>query len=154
MTLEDELPHLLDELANDHAVGLPPALEAADATTPAPRSWRSPILVATAAAACVALLIGGLVVIARRDNNSAVIGQPATSLASKSTLPPTTAISNTPTSVASTQTPSSTTAPASASPRRLSRDGIPQLAWLVDRGSRFATGDGCRWIDRHRDLHP
>lgn len=65
MTLEEELPRLFDELANDHTVGSPHAHRNGVVVEPIPARRRSPILarIAVAATLVVVVGVGGLVVL-------------------------------------------------------------------------------------------
>ena len=67
MTIQEELPRLFNELANDHAVGSPPRLDSGDAFESS--SPRSRVLVGLAATASVTALIGGLVILSSRDGD-------------------------------------------------------------------------------------
>jgi hypothetical protein len=97
VSIEEELPSLFDELADEHIVGLPPTREQ-HAVRATPRNRACPaLLTAAAAAACSVILIGGLVAIRARDNDPAP-ASPA------NTAPPVTDDSQADSSVASTPT--------------------------------------------------
>ncbi len=94
MSVEDELPHLLEELANDHVVGEPPAFEAGAFQSPKGDRTRPARFTIVAVAACSAVLIGGLVAI-----NSG--GDDRSPAATRYTNPETTLASSTGSSTAS-----------------------------------------------------
>ena len=78
MSIEEELPHLFDELADDHIVGPPPKLERhVGHVAPRPRA-RPALRAAAAVAACSAVVIGGLVAIGTHNNDSAPVNSPNT----------------------------------------------------------------------------
>lgn len=100
MTLEDELPGLLHELADAHTVGNPPGLDDdLIGATPLQSPRRSRALIGLAAAACIALGVGGLVILSGRNTNPTVSDQPTvtTTLMPPDSTPPTTSpLPNTP----------------------------------------------------------
>lgn len=80
MTLEHELPGLLDELAADHHVGHAPPLDLHTLSIEPVRRYHSSAPRVLAVAACTAFIIGGLVFIGGRDKPDDAPGnQPATS---------------------------------------------------------------------------
>ncbi len=86
MSIEEELPRLFDELADDHIVGPPPKL-VRDIGSTASSARARPALRATAAvAACSVVLIGGLVAIGTRNNDSAPLNSPNTTPSASSQL--------------------------------------------------------------------
>lgn len=147
MTLETELPHLFNELANDHTVGTPPQLDD-DALKPSPP--RSRVLVGLAAAVSVAALVGGLVVLSGRDAEPAASDQPSLST---STLPAT--------ATPPTGSPSGKTllAPSSNGDVRLTslqdwdRSGIATGAVVSPDGTVFSitVGAGPSWLPDSSD---
>ena len=148
MTLEEELPRLFNELANDHTVGSPPQLDGGDVFKPSPP--RSRMLVGLAAAASVAALVGGLVVLSSRDAEPAASDQPSLST---STLPAT--------ATPPTGSPSGVTllAPSSNGDVRLTslqdwdRSGIATGAVVSPDGTVFSitVGAGPSWLPDSSD---
>lgn len=152
MNLEQELPHLFNELADDHAVGSPPRLDGGDALTVMPSPpQRSRVLVGLAAVAAVAALVGGLVVLSGRDPGPAISDQTLTSTSTPpmSSPPATSPLSN----------PSGVTllAPAANSDVRLialqdwDRSGVATGAVVSPTGTvfSFAVGTGPSWLPDH-----
>lgn len=85
MSIEHDLPRLLDELAEDHNVGSPPLLEERDGQ-PARRARGRPALLTIAAVAASSfVLVGGLVAIGSRNDDSAP-ASPLPALTSSSTI--------------------------------------------------------------------
>lgn len=68
MTLEHELPGLLDELAADHDVGPAPLRDASDLGLVARHHQHSSVPRVLAVAACAGLVVGGLVLISSRSD--------------------------------------------------------------------------------------
>lgn len=78
MNIDEQLPRLLDELADDHIVGPPPKLER-QVIRVASRARARPALRAMAAvAACSVVVIVGLVAIGGRNNDSEPVNAPNT----------------------------------------------------------------------------
>lgn len=86
MTLEEELPRLFGELADDHVVGPPPVL-GAELRVEHPPQQRPLLVLGLAAAACVAVVVGGLVVLSGRNADDPVVDQP-TDPRPAATVPP------------------------------------------------------------------
>jgi hypothetical protein len=86
VSIEEELPRLFDELADNHIVGPPPKLVRHIGST-ASHARARPALRATAAvAACSVVLIGGLVAIGTRNNDAAPANSPNTTPSASSQL--------------------------------------------------------------------
>ena len=87
MSLEEDLPHLFEELANDHIVGTPAKFEPRNDKRSHREHVRLARFIIAAVAACSVVLIGGLVVIASRNDDQAPVNSatiaPATSQVSQ-----------------------------------------------------------------------
>jgi hypothetical protein len=79
VSIEEELPRLLNELADDHVVGPPPGLEQHVVRASRRNRARPALLTAALVAACSVVVVGGLVAIGTRDGDPApAIPPPAT----------------------------------------------------------------------------
>lgn len=76
MSIEQELPDLLEELADSHIVEAPPAVEALHAVTDSPVRRRARLLTLAAVAAGSVVLIAGLVAIGSRDSSPSPADSP------------------------------------------------------------------------------
>lgn len=71
MSIEEELPRLLDELADGHIVGPPPTLEQHVVQATRRNRARPALRTAALVAACSVVVVGGLVAIGTRDDDPA-----------------------------------------------------------------------------------
>lgn len=146
MNLEDELPRLFDELANDHTVGSPHPHGVGDVLEPTPTRRRSSILAGIAAAGIVALLVGGLVVLTGRDARPGSSDQqPGVTTTS---APPTTNQPAGTTSAATLLAPSADSGVQVVSLQDWDRSGIANGAVVAPDGTVFSivVGGSPSWL--------